>query len=56
MMRQLLIELSAGERWQAKHDAVLVIRIKQHEQLVSKLEEAVITLKKDKVVQKRVSI
>jgi len=35
---------------------VLVIRIKQDEQLVSKLEEAVIILKKDKVVHKRVSV
>ena len=47
--------LSAGEKWQPKHDAVLVIRVKQDEQLFSKLEEAVIISKKDKVVQKRVS-
>jgi len=48
--------LSAGERWQAKNDAVLLIRVKQDEQLFSKLEEADIISKKDKVVQKRVSI
>ena len=55
--RQLFVYLSAGEKWQAKHDAVrvLVIRVKQDEQLFSKLEEAVIISKKDKVVQKRVS-
>jgi len=43
-------------KWQAKHDAVLVMWIKQNEKLVSKMEEAVITLKKDKVVRKQVSI
>jgi len=45
-----------GRQWQAKRDAVLVIWVKQDEQLVFKLEEAVIILKKAKVVQKRVSI
>ena len=35
---------------------MLLIRVKQDEQLFSKLEEAVIISKKDKVVQKRVSI
>jgi len=49
-------ELSVGEKWQAKHDTVLVIWVKQDEQLVSKLEEAVIILKKAKVIQKRVGI
>ena len=53
---QLFIDLSVGEKWQAKHEAVLVIRVKQDEQLFSKLEGAVIISKKDKVVQKRVSI
>jgi len=54
--RQPFIDLSAGEKWQPKHDAVLVIQVKQDEQLFSKLEEAVIISKKDKVIQKRVSI
>jgi len=47
--------LSAGEKWQAKNDAVLLIRVKQDEQLFSKLEEAVIISKKDKIVQKQVA-
>ena len=46
--RQLFAELNAGERWQAKNDAVLLIRVKQDEQLFSKLEEAVIISKKTK--------
>ena len=45
-----------AEKWQVKHDAVLLIRLKQDEQLVSRLEEAVIIFKKDEVVQKHVSI
>ena len=53
---QLFIESSAGEKWQTKHNTVLVIQAKQNELLVSKLEEVVKILKKDKVVQKRVSI
>ena len=35
--RQPFVDLSAGEKWQPKHDAVLVIRVKQAEQLFSKL-------------------
>jgi len=54
--RQPFVDLSVGEKWQPKHDTLLVIRVKQDEQLFSKLEEAVIILKKDKVVQKRISI
>ena len=53
---QLVIESSAGEKWQTKYNTVLVIQAKQNELLVSKLEEVVKILKKDKVVQKRVSI
>jgi len=35
--RQPFIDLSAGEKWQPKHDAVPVIRVKQAEQLFSEL-------------------
>jgi len=45
--RLLFVELNAGEKWQAKNNAVLLIRVKQDEQLFSKLEEAVIISKKD---------
>jgi len=50
--RQLFAELSAGERLQAKNDAVLLIRVKKDEQLFSKLEEAVIISKKTKSFRK----
>ena len=46
-----------AKKWLVKHDAMLLsIRIKQDEQLVSRLEEAVTIFKKDEVVQKRASI
>ena len=35
--RQPFVDLSVGEKWQPKHDAMLVIRVKQDEQLFSKL-------------------
>ena len=44
------------DKWLVRHDAMLLIRIKQDEQLVSRLEEAVTIFKKDEVVQKRASI
>ena len=46
-----------AKKWLVKHDAMLLsIRIKQDEQLVSRLEEAVTIFEKDEVVQKRASI